>query len=60
MRLTPPTNYVFLSSIVLAVAAFALYLLGVFGVVEGMFHFAFWVALAAWLAIAAGVASKGV
>ena len=59
MRLTPPTHYVFLSSIVLAVAAVTLYVLGVFGLVDGAYHFAFWVAIA-WLALAVGAAAKGV
>ncbi|HUU25312.1 MAG TPA: hypothetical protein VMW68_07075 [Methyloceanibacter sp.] len=60
MRLTPPTKYVFYSSIVLALAAFVLYLLGVFGGVDGASHFAFWGAMAAWLAMTVGVAAKGV
>jgi hypothetical protein len=60
MRLTPPTHYVFLSSIVLAVAAVTLYVLGVFGLVDGAYHFAFWVAIVAWLALAVGAAAKGV
>jgi hypothetical protein len=60
MRLTPPTNYVFFSSIVLAAAALALYVLGVINVVDGAYHFAFWVAIAAWLALTAGVAAKRV
>ena len=60
MRLTPPTNYVFFSSAVLVAASLAIYLLGVFGVVEGAAHFAFWIALAGWLAVAVGVVAKGV
>jgi hypothetical protein len=60
MRLTPPTGYVFFSSIVLGLAALALYVLGVFGVVDGAFHFAFWAAIVAWLALIAGVWAKGV
>jgi hypothetical membrane protein len=60
MRLTPPTRYVFFSSTVLAVAALALYVVGVFDVVDGALHFAFWVAFVAWLAMTAGVAAKGV
>jgi hypothetical protein len=32
----------------------------VFGVVDGAYHFAFWVAIVAWLALAAGAAAKGV
>jgi len=60
MRLTPPTRYVFFSSIVLAAAALALYVLGVMDALDGAYHFAFWVAIAAWLALAAGVAAKRV
>ena len=60
MRLTPPTNYVFFSSIVLALAALVLYFFDVLGVVEGTLQFAFWVAIMAWLAITAGVVAKGV
>lgn len=60
MRLTPPTKYVFLSSVVLALAALVLYFLGVFDLVEGAVHFAFWVAFVAWLAMTAGVMAKGV
>ena len=60
MRRTPPTKYVFFSSVVLALAALAIYFLGVFGVVEDTFHFAFWVAIVAWLAMTAGVAARGV
>jgi hypothetical protein len=60
MRLTPPTRYVFFSSVVLALAALALYVLGLFGLVEDASHFAFWVAIVAWLAMTAGVAAKGV
>ena len=60
MRRTPPTRYTFFSSFVLGLAALAIYLLGVFGIVEGVFHFAFWVAIAAWVLVMAGVAAKGV
>jgi hypothetical protein len=60
MRLTPPTKYVFRSSIVLGLVALAIYFLEVLGVVDGMFHFAFWVAIAAWLAMTAGVVARGV
>ena len=60
MRLTPPTKYVFLSSVVLGVAALVLYALGVFGAVDGALHFAFWSAVVAWVALVAGVAAKGV
>jgi hypothetical protein len=60
MRLTPPTSYIFYSSLVLGLVALAIYFLDVFGISEGMFHFAFWVAIAAWVAVMAGVAAKGV
>jgi hypothetical protein len=60
MLLTPPTKYTFLSSAVLGLIALVIYFLDVFGLVEGMFHFAFWVAVAAWVAVMAGVAAKGV
>jgi hypothetical protein len=60
MRLTPPTKYTFFSSVVLGLAALVIYLLSVFSIVEGAFHFAFWVAIAAWLAMTAGVAARGV
>ena len=60
MRLTPPTRYVFYSSLVLAAAAVVLYVLGVLGLLGGASHFAFWVAMVAWLALTVGVAAKGV
>jgi hypothetical protein len=59
MRLTPPTKYTFFSSVVLGLAALVIYLLSVFSIVEGAFHFAFWVAIAAWVLVMAGVAAKG-
>jgi hypothetical protein len=60
MRLTAPTKYVFFSSVVLGLAALAIYFLGVFGVVEDTFHAAFWIAIVAWLAMTVGVAFKGI
>ncbi|MGK2921943.1 MAG: hypothetical protein ACSLE4_04025 [Methyloceanibacter sp.] len=60
MRLTPPTRYVFHSSVVLGVAAIVLYGLGVLGLMDGALHFAFWAAIVAWLALIAGAAAKGV
>jgi hypothetical protein len=60
MRLTPPTNYAFYSSIVLAVFALALYFAGAVGLVENTLHFAFWIAIAAWLWLFAGVVARGV
>jgi hypothetical protein len=60
MRLTPPTKYVFYSSVVFGVSALVLYFVGVIGVIEYTFHFAFWIAIVAWLSMTAGVAAKGV
>jgi hypothetical protein len=64
MRLTPPTKNVFYISIICAVVAFVLYLLGVFGIVDGGFesvsHFAFWAAMLGWGMLTVGVAMKGV
>ena len=60
MRLTPPTKYTFFSSAVLGLTALVIYFLDLFGIVASMFHFAFWVAIAAWAAVMAGVAAKGV
>lgn len=64
MRLTPPTKKVFYISVICAVVAFVLYLLGVFGIIDGGFasvsHFAFWAAMLGWGMMTAGVAMKGV
>lgn len=60
MRLTPPTRYVFFSSVVLAIAALAFYVLDLLAAFEGAMHFAFWAAFVAWLALMAGAAAKGV
>ncbi|MEZ5726518.1 MAG: hypothetical protein R3D01_05145 [Hyphomicrobiales bacterium] len=64
LRLTPPTKYVFLVSILLALGAVTLYLLGVLGFFAGGFaavaHLAFWIAVFSWGLLAAGVALKGV
>ena len=60
MRLTPPTRYTFFSSLVLGLVALAIYFLDAFGIVGGMVHFAFWLAIAAWVLVTAGVAAKGV
>ena len=57
MRLTPPTKYVFYSSVVFGVSALVLYFVGV---IEYTLHFAFWIAIVAWLSMTAGVAAKGV
>ena len=60
MQLTPPKKNVFYFSVLLALVALVLYFLGMFGVVEGTFHYAFWIAIVGWLAMTAGVAAKGV
>ena len=64
MRLTPPTKNVFYISVICAVVAFVLYLLGVFGIIDGGFasvsHFAFWAAMLGWGMMTAGVDMKGV
>jgi len=63
MRLTPPTKNVFFFSVLLAVLALIVYVLGLFGIFGGVplaLHIAFWLAGLAWIAVAAGVALKGV
>ncbi len=60
LRLTPPTKYAFYSSIVMAAFACVFYLASVFGVLADGLHFAFWIAIAAWLLLAVGVAAKGI
>jgi len=64
VQLTPPTKNTFYVSIFLGLVAFILYLLGVFGAIEGGFdaisHYAFWAALLGWLAMGIGVAAKGI
>jgi hypothetical protein len=60
MRLTPPTKYAFYSSIVLAVFAVVLYFAATLGLAENGFHFAFWIAIVAWLWLLVGVAAKNV
>ena len=60
LRLTPPTKYAFYSSIVMAVLACVFYLASVFGGLADGFHFAFWIAIAAWLLLAVGVAARGI
>jgi len=64
MQLTPPTQNTFYVSVFLGLAGLILYLLGVFGVIEGGFqaiaHYAFWAALLGWLAMTIGVAAKGI
>ncbi len=64
LRLTPPTKNVFYLSVVCAVVAIVLYLLGVLGVIDGGFasiaHIAFWAGMLGWGLLMAGVAMKGV
>ncbi|HUU24375.1 MAG TPA: hypothetical protein VMW68_02240 [Methyloceanibacter sp.] len=64
VRLTPPTKNIFYLSVLCAVVAIVLYLLGVAGVVGGGFaavaHIAFWIAILGWGLMTAGVALKGV
>jgi hypothetical protein len=64
LRLTPPTKNIFYLSVLLAIVAIVLYLLGVFGGISGGFaavaHYAFWIAILGWGLMAAGVAMKGV
>ncbi len=60
----PPTTTVFYLSVLLAIVAVVLYLLGVFGVIGGGFaavaHYAFWIAVLGWALLAAGTALKGI
>lgn len=64
LRLTPPTKNIFYLSVICAVVAVGLYLLGVLGLIGGGFaavaHFAFWIAILGWALLMAGVAMKGV
>ena len=62
MRLTPPTQNIFYLSIVLAIVALIVYVLGLATVLPLplSFHLAFWLVAVAWAAITAGVAFKGV
>ena len=55
MRLTPPTKNVFYVSVAVAVVA----LIAQFGVIGFLAPFAFWLALAAFVLLALGVALKG-
>jgi hypothetical protein len=60
MRLTPPTQTIFYLSVFLALVALVFYFLGVFGVLVGTLTYAFWLAIAGWLAMTVGVTWKGV
>lgn len=59
-NLTPPTKNVFNISVILGVIAIILYLLNVFAVAAVPMAIAFWLAVAAWGLMTAGVAMKGV
>lgn len=59
-KLTPPTKNVFNISVILGVIAIVLYLLNVFVIVAVPMAIAFWVAVAAWALMTAGVCMKGV
>ncbi len=59
-QLTPPTKNVFNISVILGVIAIILYLLTVFAIAAVPMEIAFWVAVAAWAVMTAGVAMKGV
>ena len=64
MRLNAPTKIVFMASAVLGAVAILLYLLGMFGAIQGGFAsvavWAFWIAVAAWGLLVAGTTMKGV
>jgi hypothetical protein len=59
-KLTPPTKNVFNLSILLGIVAIVMYLANVFGIFAVPMALAFWVAVAAWGLLTAGVAMKGV
>jgi hypothetical protein len=59
-QLTPPTKMVFNISVILGVVALLLYCLNVFALFVTPMHLAFWVGIAAWALLTAGVAMKGV
>jgi hypothetical protein len=60
MRLTSPTKPIFYISVVFVVWALVIYFVSIIGVIESSFHAAFWIAIAAWLAMTVGVAFKGI
>lgn len=63
MQLTPPKKNVFYLSVLFAIVAIVIYVLGMFGLVGGLRtapQIAFWFAIVGWLVMAAGVAMKGV
>ena len=60
LRPTPPTKYAFYSSIVMAAFACVFYLAAALGLLADGLHFALWIAIAAWVLLAAGCALRGV
>ena len=64
VQLTPPTKNMFYVSVFLGLVGLILYVLGMFGVIEGGFQaiaqYAFWAAFLGWLAMTIGVAAKGI
>jgi hypothetical protein len=63
LRLTLPTKNIFCLSTLCAIIAFALYLLGVLGIIGAeipTLAVAFWVAMLSWGLMTVGVALKGV
>lgn len=59
-RLSSPTKMVFNISVVLGVIALLLYFVTVFAIANVSMIITFWVALAAWAVLMAGVCMKGV
>lgn len=59
-NLTPPTKMIFNISVILGVIALIIYFVNVFGVASVSMIIAFWVAVAAWAVLMAGVCMKGV
>lgn len=59
-KLTPPTKMVFNISVLLGVIAILLYFLNVFALFATPMHLGFWVGIAAWGLLMAGVCMKGV
>lgn len=59
-QLTPPTKMIFNISVLLGVIALIMYFVNVFAVASISMTIAFWVAVAAWGVLTAGVCMKGV
>jgi len=64
VQVTPPTKNMLYFAIALGVIAILLYIIGVLGFVDGGFgfigHFAFWVSMAALVALVVAVTSRGI